>query len=81
MKNKIHPQNECYCIQGSMIGRTDANGPQGGGINDQVAFTLNATDRHAVFYIVENEETENDSIQGASRETRGGVKDSSGVKN
>ena len=37
------------CIQGSMIGRKDTNGPQGSGINEDVAFTLNATDRHAVY--------------------------------
>ena len=36
-------------IQGSMIGRKDENGPQGSGINENVSFTLNATDRHAVF--------------------------------
>lgn len=36
------------CIQGSMIGREDKNGPQGDGINDEVSFTLNTTDRHAV---------------------------------
>ena len=37
-----------YCIQGSMIGRTDENGPQGSGINEDVSFTLNTVDRHAV---------------------------------
>jgi DNA (cytosine-5)-methyltransferase 1 len=31
-----------------MIGRKDKNGPQGNGINEDVSFTLNATDRHAV---------------------------------
>ena len=36
-----------YCIQGSMIGRADKNGPQGDGINEDVSFTLNTTDRHA----------------------------------
>ena len=35
-------------VQGSMIGRADKNGPQGSGINEDVSFTLNATDRHAV---------------------------------
>lgn len=39
-----------YSIQGSMIGRQDKNGPQGDGINEDVSFTLNATDRHAVAY-------------------------------
>ena len=32
-----------------MIGRSDQNGPQGGGVNKEVAFTLNATDHHAVY--------------------------------
>ena len=37
-------------IQGSMIGRKVENGPQGHGINEDVSFTLNATDKHAVAY-------------------------------
>ena len=37
-----------YAIQGSMIGRADGNGPQGDGINENVSFTLNTIDRHAV---------------------------------
>ena len=36
-------------VQGSMIGREDKNGPQGSGVNEDVSFTLNATD-HAVAY-------------------------------
>ena len=39
---------EAYALQGSMIGRADQNGPQGDGINEDVCFTLNTTDRHAV---------------------------------
>jgi len=39
---------ETFSLQGSMIGRTDQNGPQGDGINEDVCFTLNTTDRHAV---------------------------------
>jgi len=39
---------ETYSLQGSMIGRADENGPQGDGINEDVCFTLNTTDRHAV---------------------------------
>lgn len=38
------------CLQGSMIGRADKNGPQGSGINEDVSFTLNTIDRHAVSY-------------------------------
>jgi len=39
-----------YAIQGSMIGRNDHAGPQGNGINADVCFTQNTTDRHAVVY-------------------------------
>lgn len=38
----------CICLQDSMIGRAEKNGPQGDGINEDVSFTLNTTDRHAV---------------------------------
>lgn len=41
---------KCICIQGSMIGRADTNGPQGSGLNNEVSFTLNTIDRHAVEY-------------------------------
>ena len=37
-----------YSIQGNMIGRSDTAGPQGDGINEEVCFTQNTTDRHAV---------------------------------
>ena len=37
-------------VQGSMIGRKDENGPQGSGVNEDVSFTLNATDKHCVAY-------------------------------
>ena len=40
---------ESYALQGSMIGRDDNNGPQGDGINEDVSFTLNTVDRHAVY--------------------------------
>ena len=40
---------ESYAIQGSMIGRDDKNGPRGDGINEDVSFTLNTVDRHAVY--------------------------------
>ncbi len=39
-------------VQGSMIGRADKNGPQGSGVNEDVSFTLDATDRHAVAHPV-----------------------------
>jgi DNA (cytosine-5)-methyltransferase 1 len=38
------------CIQGSVIGRADKNGPQGSGISEDVSFTLNTMDRHAVLW-------------------------------
>ena len=39
---------ETYALQGSMIGRKDENGPQGDGVNEEISFTLNTIDRHAV---------------------------------
>ena len=44
----VAPAPETYSLQGSMIGRADKNGPQGDGINEDVCFTLNTSDRHAV---------------------------------
>lgn len=38
------------CVQGSLIGRTEQNGPRGSGVNTDTAFTLNTADRHAVAY-------------------------------
>lgn len=43
-----------YCLQGSMVGRADKNGPQGNGVNEEVAFTCNTTDRHAVAFTDES---------------------------
>lgn len=37
-------------LQGSMIGREDKNGPKGSGVDEDVSFTLNTIDRHAVAY-------------------------------
>lgn len=37
-------------LQGSMIGREEKNGPQGSGIDEDVSFTLNTVDRHAIAY-------------------------------
>lgn len=37
-------------LQGSVIGREDKNGPQGSGVDEDVSFTLNTIDRHAVAY-------------------------------
>ena len=41
-------KQQTYVLQGSMIGRSDENGPQGNGVNEDVSFTLDATDRHVV---------------------------------
>ena len=43
-------KQQTYVLQGSMIGRTDYNGPQGDGVNEEVSFTLDTADRHAVAY-------------------------------
>ena len=43
-------KQQTYVLQGSMIGRKDGNGPQGSGVNEDVSFTLNTTDRHAVAF-------------------------------
>lgn len=59
-------------VQGSMIGRADKNGPQGSGVNEDVSFTLNATDRHAVAFSQDSytKYSENDKC-GALRATGG----------
>ncbi len=46
---------ESYALQGSMIGRADKNGPQGDGVNEDVSFTLNTVDKHAVVYAIDRE--------------------------
>lgn len=42
-------KQQTFVLQGSRIGREDKNGPQGDGINEDVSFTLNTVDRHAVY--------------------------------
>ena len=44
-------KQQTFVLQGSMIGRGNKNGPQGDGINEDVSFTLNTVDRHAVYSI------------------------------
>lgn len=41
---------KAYSLQGNMIGRSDKNGPQGKGVGDDVAFTLNTADQQGVAY-------------------------------
>lgn len=43
-------KQQTFILQGSMIGRNDNNGPQGSGISENVSFTLNTIDRHAIAY-------------------------------
>ena len=45
-----HGGEPAVCVQGSLIGRKDGNGPQGSGVDDDLSFTLNTVDRHAVAY-------------------------------
>ena len=46
----VEEDRPVYCLQGSMLGRADKNGPQGDGVNEDESFTLNTIDRHAVVY-------------------------------
>lgn len=67
------------CIQGSMIGRADGNGPQGSGIEtDGACFTLNCTDRHGVLAFAQNSRDEvriqGDGAHGQQRPWRGRVR-------
>lgn len=50
IKNK---KTDVFCLQGSMIGREDKNGPQENGINKNISFTVNTADRHAVVYALD----------------------------
>ena len=44
-------KQQTFVLQGCMIGRGNKNGPQGDGINEDVSFTLNTVDRHAVYSV------------------------------
>ena len=61
------------CVQGSMIGRKDKNGPQGSGINEDVSFTLNAADRHAVAFSQEAYDKYAENPKCGSLRASGGV--------
>ncbi len=43
-------KQQTYVLRGNMIGRKDENSSQGSGVNEDVSFTLDATDCHAVAY-------------------------------
>ena len=47
---KAATKQQTFVLQGSMIGREDKNGPGGDGVDEDVSFTLNTVDRHAVAY-------------------------------
>ncbi|MDR0812850.1 MAG: DNA cytosine methyltransferase [Oscillospiraceae bacterium] len=56
-----------YALQGNMIGRSDASGPQGSGVSENLSFTLTSADTHAVTsgYIVRRlTPTECERLQG-----------------
>lgn len=55
--------SNCYCIQGNVIGRKVKNGPQGCGWNDDIAFTLNLVDLHAVAYSCVQHDADNQQVQ------------------
>jgi len=42
--------NCVFCIQGNIIDRSDNTGANGEGVNKDVSFTLNTTDRHVIAY-------------------------------
>ena len=44
-------KQQTFVLQGSMIGRTEKNGPQGSGVNEDVCFTVDTSDRHAVYAV------------------------------
>ncbi len=50
-------KEHAYALQGSMIGREEKNGPQGDGVNEDISFTLNTVDRHAVAAPVDGDAT------------------------
>jgi DNA (cytosine-5)-methyltransferase 1 len=60
-------------VQDSMIGRKDENGPQGSGINEDVSFTLNTIDRHAVAFSQEAYDKYAKNSVSSSLRARGGV--------
>ena len=68
-----HGGEPAVCVQGSMIGRADKNGPQGSGINEGVSFTLNATDRHAVAFSQEAYDRYAENTKCGSLRAAGGM--------
>lgn len=66
-------ENTAVCIQGSVIGRADGNGPNGNGVNENKAFTLNTVDKHAVVYAIDRPAFNCGSAFGGGSITEDGI--------
>ena len=64
---------ESYGIQGSMIGRENKNGPMGSGVSEDVSFTLNTTDRHAVAFTQDTYSKYSENDKGGALRAKGGM--------
>lgn len=47
-----HEHGVCYCIAGNIVDRADTAGANGLGAKEEVGYTLNTIDRHAVAYSI-----------------------------
>lgn len=66
-------ENTTVCIQGSVIGRADGNGPNGNGVNENKSFTLNTVDKHAVVYAIDRPAFNCGSAFGGGSITEDGI--------
>ena len=66
-------ENTAVCIQGSVIGRADGNGPNGNGVNENKSFTLNTVDKHAVVYAIDRPAFNCGSAFGGGSITEDGI--------
>lgn len=51
-----HEHGVCYCIAGNIVDRADTAGANGLGAKEEVGYTLNTVDHHAVAYAAESGE-------------------------
>ena len=58
----VQEPNEVYCIVGNIIDRQPETGGNGGGYQQDLAYTLTALDRHAVYARQRVDEFKNDNI-------------------
>lgn len=72
-KSPLSTADTVVAVQGSMIGRKDENGPQGSGIGENVSFTHNTTDRHAVAFSQDAYDKYTKNSVSSSLRARGGV--------